>query len=217
MFSSSLRKRQEWAAAIPLLLKTGSPPWKETTLDECDITFSVTSAGGLPSVFRVALLSVEEFQSPTGRARVETLSLVNGGRHSAVILLMGQENSMETFSRVQLDLLGSDHSLPVMPISSVRDLPGCLDALRRGCSARSARENEAHGETPRDLVHWCVGGKALSKDQTNILTGITSGFRELVNHIALPEGQATLREYLGDGDGERVITFFTSGPSQVNN
>ncbi|KAI8690674.1 hypothetical protein NCS56_00058500 [Fusarium sp. Ph1] len=214
MFTSSLRKRQEWASTVPSL-RAGSHPWKEATLDACDITFPITSSGTPPATFRVTLLSLTELQTHDGRARVERLWLMSGGKHTAVVLLLCGDNPMETFSRVQTEML-SDSVPPIIPISSTRDLRGCLDALRRECTVTREHSNEARRDALRELVCQCIDGKALSRDQANILTGITSGFRDLTVHVTHPSGPAFIKEYLGDADGERVISFLTSGPSRVS-
>ncbi|KAF4965360.1 hypothetical protein FSARC_6818 [Fusarium sarcochroum] len=213
MFSSSIRKRQEWAAIVPSL-KTSSSAWKETTLDACDITFPVTTSDVSPVVFRAILSSLSDLQSLEGKARVERLSLMNGGKHIAVMLLLDAENSIETFSRIQAELLHSDSTVPIIPISTTQELPSCLEALRRDYTDKISPSHEdsiAH----KDLACWCVDGKPLTRDQVNILTGITSGFRDLASHSTQPVGQAAIREYLGDQDGGRIISFFTNGSSHI--
>ncbi|UZP33760.1 hypothetical protein NXS19_001576 [Fusarium pseudograminearum] len=77
MFSSSLRHRKEWAAVIPSL-KASSPIWRETTLEACDITFSITASNTTTVDFKVILSSLHELQSQEGKARVERLFLIEG-------------------------------------------------------------------------------------------------------------------------------------------
>ena len=67
----------------------------------------------------------------------------------------------------------------------------------------------------KDLACWCADGKPLTRDQVNVLTGITSGFRDLANHSTQLDGQATIREYLGDQDGGHIISFLTNGSSHI--
>lgn len=110
----------------------------------------------------------------------------------------------------------SDSVPPIIPISSARDLRGCLDALRQKCAVNRETGNQAQQNALRELASQCIVGKPLSRDQVNILTGITSGFGDLTNHVTHPGGSGIIKDYLGDADGERVISFLTSGPSRVS-
>lgn len=103
-----------------------------------------------------------------------------------------------------------DLSIPIIPISACRELPGCLATLRQQYSSTSAHFNKRNGEI-RDLVSYCVKGKPLSRDQTNVVTGMSSGFRDLASHVTLPDSQVVLKKFL-ETDGERIISFFTDGP-----
>ncbi|KAF4460240.1 hypothetical protein FALBO_12989 [Fusarium albosuccineum] len=104
--------------------------------------------------------------------------------------------------------------MPIIPISSARELPSCLGALRRDCSAERSQNSNTHDRAHLDLVHWCVDGQPLSRDAANVLRGITSGFRDIAKHVTYPEGQAQIIDFMGH-DGERIISFLTSGPSYV--
>lgn len=108
-------------------------------------------------------------------------------------------------------MVGTDGELPIIPISLPRELLGCIDALRRQHTAGQIRKNPANGQDIWDLASHCVQGKALSRDQVNVLTEITSGFKELAQNVGQPHGRAVLGQYLGAEDGERVVSFLTGG------
>lgn len=105
--------------------------------------------------------------------------------------------------------------MPMIPITTIRAVPDCLESLQRDCNSKQSPLDADIGMVNRDLVGWCVSGKPLSKDQVNILTGITSGFKDLADHSILPSGQAAIREYLGDEDGGRLVSFFNNGFSDI--
>ena len=106
--------------------------------------------------------------------------------------------------------------MPIVPISSSQELPGCLNTLRQQFSATGTRGESVGGEGEakwsRDLIHHCVRGKPLSRDQANVLTGMSTGFKDIVKHVSLPDSQAVLNDFLGETDAHRIISFFTNGP-----
>jgi hypothetical protein len=103
----------------------------------------------------------------------------------------------------------------MIPITTIEALPGCLESLQRNYNKEKSPPDADTSMVCRDLVRWCVDGKPLSKDQVNVLTEITSGFRDLAGHSCLPNGQATIREYLGDEDGGRLLSFLTNDFSKA--
>ncbi|VTT63390.1 unnamed protein product [Fusarium fujikuroi] len=103
----------------------------------------------------------------------------------------------------------------MIPISTTQDLADCLESLRRDCIRKNHAANTEQQATNDNLVCWCVEGKPLSRDQVNVLTGITSGFRGFADLYSSPGGQATICEYLGGSDGERVVSFLSNGPSHI--
>ncbi|KAL6920106.1 hypothetical protein FSHL1_004083 [Fusarium sambucinum] len=183
---------------------------EETTLEACDITFPITASNTTTSDFKVILSSLSELQSQEGKARVERLFLMQGGEHVAVILLLDGEDSMLGFSNVQAEWLCWDYAMPMIPITTIKTLPGCLESLQRDYSKESSQPDTDANVASRDLLRWCVCGKPLSRNQVNILTEITSGFGDLAGRSSLPHGQAVIREYLGNEDGGRLLSFLTN-------
>ncbi|TXC04460.1 hypothetical protein FocTR4_00001572 [Fusarium oxysporum f. sp. cubense] len=204
----------------------------ESNLEACDITFPVPVSNSPPATFRAIVSSLSELQSSEGKARMARLLLMNGGEHIAVILLLDGYKPMESFSRLQIEyaftslacllpvdllyrMLCSDCPIPMIPISTTQDFADCLESLRRNCIRKNSAVNTEQRATHKNLVCWCVEGKPLSRDQVNVLTGITSGFRGFADLYSSPGGRATICEYLGDSDGERVVSFLSNGPPQV--
>jgi hypothetical protein len=103
----------------------------------------------------------------------------------------------------------------MIPISTTQDFAHCLELLRRDHIRKNPAVNTEQQATHENLVSWCVEGKSLSRDQVNVLTGITSGFRGFADLYSSPSGRAAICEYLGDSDGERVVSFLSNGPSHV--
>ena len=108
-------------------------------------------------------------------------------------------------------LLG-EASIPLIPISSNRDLRRCIEALAEQQSYKSNSDKSTTFESLHDLASHCVRGKPMSRDQVNVLTGVSSGFRDIAMHITAPESQHTLKDFLGQADSERFISFFIDGP-----
>lgn len=103
----------------------------------------------------------------------------------------------------------------MIPITTIKTLPDCLESLQRDYRDKQSTLNADKRTIHQDLVRWCVRGKPLLRDQVNVLTGITSGFRDLAGHSTLPTGQAFIREYLGEEDGGRLISFLANGSSDA--
>ncbi|KAI1058141.1 hypothetical protein LB506_000113 [Fusarium annulatum] len=204
----------------------------ESNLKACDITFPVPVSNSPSAAFRAIVSSLSELQSSEEKARVARLSLMNGGEHIAVILLLDGHKPMESFSRLQIEYIFTTQAclshidllcrmvcsgcpIPMIPISTTQDLADCLESLRRDCIRKNHAANTEQQATNDNLVCWCVEGKPLSRDQVNVLTGITSGFRGFADLCSSPGGQATICEYLGGSDGERVVSFLSNGPSHI--
>ncbi|CEI65045.1 unnamed protein product [Fusarium venenatum] len=207
---------------------------EETTLEACDITFPITASNTTTSDFKVILSSPSELQSQEGKARVERLFLMQGGEHVAVILLLDGEDSMLGFSNVQAEYvihscvgvdihtdwllsrwLCWDYAMPMIPITTIKTLPVCLESLQQDYSKESSQPDTDANIASRDLLRWCVCGKPLSRDQVNILTEITSGFGDLGGRSSLLNGRAVIREYLGNEDGGRLLSFLTNDFSKT--
>ncbi|KAL6858524.1 hypothetical protein J3F83DRAFT_345654 [Trichoderma novae-zelandiae] len=221
MFCSSLRRRKDWAAVVPALSRTTSSGWKETKLDGYDVSFALAPQdkprhGGS---FKVLLLSAEEAKTATARARIERLSMLDGGRNVAVVLLMEQSGCVDSLVDLQMSIMTHGMSpMPIIPISSASELVSRLDALRRqfanptSISRTSNRADEAACPALlRDLASHCVHGQALPRQHVDIVTDLSAGLASLAQLTFSADGQRRIRDLLGDEQGGRVIAFFTHG------
>jgi hypothetical protein len=119
------------------------------------------------------------------------------------------------FTTYLFSMLLSGSVIPLIPISTTRELQNCVESFRRDYGNTTSCLNTERSVTHKELVSWCVEGKPLGRYQTNLLTGSTSGFRDFAGLYTHPDGRATICEYLGQDDGKRVIAFLANGPSHI--
>ncbi|KAH6610866.1 hypothetical protein Trco_000886 [Trichoderma cornu-damae] len=216
MFCSSLRQRKDWAAVVPALSRNISSGWKETILDGHDVAFALAPQsnhrpGGS---FKLALLSAAEAQKTAeAKARIERLSMLDGGRNVAVVLLLGESGRVDSLIDLQTSLVTHDMAhVPIIPVSSAAELVARLDALRRQCTASAPSRSRAEETAEiRGLASRCVHGPALSGDHVNVLTDMSTGLGSLAQLAFSQDGRRKLCDLLGDAEGTRVISFFTDG------
>ncbi|EGR50597.1 uncharacterized protein TRIREDRAFT_57397, partial [Trichoderma reesei QM6a] len=168
----------------------------------------------------VLLLSSEESKTATAKARIERLSMLDGGRNVAVILLMPNDGCVDALVNLQMSIMTHGmSSIPIIPISSASELASRLDALRHqfanaaaNLSRTGSRADEAAGmEQLRDLASHCVHGQALSREHVDVVTDLSAGLGSLAQLVFSADGQRRIRDLLGDAQGGRVIAFFTHG------
>ncbi|UKZ62754.1 uncharacterized protein TrAtP1_003987 [Trichoderma atroviride] len=130
MFCSSLRKRKEWAQLVPALSRSTAPGWKgnlkaigtrcraskvgeltfqpiplETNLHGHDVAFALPpqSEDHEPRVsFKLILLSSEEAKTAEVEARIERLSMLNGGQKVAIMLLLDGSGRVDSLVHLQM-------------------------------------------------------------------------------------------------------------------
>ncbi|KAJ4860319.1 hypothetical protein T069G_05307 [Trichoderma breve] len=172
--------------------------------------------------FRILLLSSEEAKTAAAKARIERLSMLDGGKNVAVMLLLDQSGRVDSLVDLQMRKSPSivTHgmaSVPIIPMSSAAELVGRLDALRRQCAPAhtasvSRRRSHADGVAEiRGLASHCVHGQALPPEHVDILTDVSAGLGSLAQLVFSVEGQRKICDLLGDAQGGRVISFFTHG------
>ncbi|KFA64147.1 hypothetical protein S40285_00792 [Stachybotrys chlorohalonatus IBT 40285] len=211
MFSTSIRKSKTWADAVPTLLKGPPFEWKEQQLEAYDIAFAVKTTSETESMFALVLLISSDVGSSSTTERVERLSLLNGGRDAAIVLLLTGDDSIVKLAQLQAETMNQNVVIPIIPITSVDDLRHRLDSLRRqrhqylGKQAPPVLSNS-------DIVSHCVRGPPLSSMQTAYLIDLCTGFKDLTTNVFAPESQRVVRDFLGEVDGQRLIQFFTNGP-----
>ena len=84
-------------------LATIIPDWSlEKHLGSHDVEFPLPSVNQPSGVFRVLLLSTEEAETQAAKDRVARLSLLDGGKRIAIVLLLVGEEGMMTFANLQM-------------------------------------------------------------------------------------------------------------------
>ena len=98
----------------------------------------------------------------------------------------------------------------------VTDLLPMLNKLRLEMNTTSSGKDLADLSANRLLTSHCVRGPPLSDTHVNYLTDICADLKDLAVNASVPESQQIIRDFLGDYDGDRVITFFTKGPTTLD-
>lgn len=186
--------------------------------------------GETNETFKLIVMTTSEAGTALARERIQRLSFLNENKKVAVVLLLEGDDAMEVFMKLQIEFVSDltwtskyfvllillrDISetcfTPMIPISRAEDLPSCLDKLRQGCCRLAANAHE-NLITSQECASRCVQGTPLSRDQVNMLTGITSSVHHLARKATEPEGQDQIMDFIGPEDGCRVVSFFVNGP-----
>ncbi|KAH0527834.1 hypothetical protein TsFJ059_002766 [Trichoderma semiorbis] len=191
----------------------------ETTLDGYDVSFALApQSRHRQRFFRILLLSSEEARAAAAKARIERLSMLDGGKNVAVMLLLDQSGRVDSLVDLQMSIMTHGMaSVPIIPMSSAAELVGRLDALRRQCAqahTASVSRRRSHADEVaeiRGLASHCVHGQALPPEHVDILTDVSAGLGSLAQLVFSADGQRKICDLLGDAQGGRVISFFTHG------
>ncbi|KAI0553770.1 hypothetical protein F4679DRAFT_435677 [Xylaria curta] len=204
LICTSLRKRHDWAGLAPLLLKSKSScgKWKETQIDTHDAAISLSSG----RVFRVIFISPRDVAVTESLNRIERLYNLNGGQDSGLIFLLNDEdgyNATHALMTLQLQLVGN-WELPVIPVPSVATVEGSLATLRHQLMTTSRKPP---GPASR-LLPFCSDREPLANHSVNVLTAVTSDFRDLIDKLLSdpvfePEGALLLGP-----DAEKLKSFW---------
>ncbi|KAH8675982.1 hypothetical protein BX600DRAFT_191628 [Xylariales sp. PMI_506] len=210
LICSSMRRRPDWASLVPALLQGGSKisvgKWKETTLEHHDIAIPMPLIGQFPRfTLRAICLSIQDVGTEKANARTERLFNLNGGQYVAILLLMqqhGRGTGMAGLMRLQLQ---NDLELPIIPIASLTAAPGALQGFHQQLCTTAVSHNRP--APARSLLLYCSDDQVLKEHTINILSDITSDFKDLIAKATSSDGQKVLEEYLGP-DAERVVNYW---------
>ncbi|KAI1804089.1 hypothetical protein F4811DRAFT_553266 [Daldinia bambusicola] len=208
---SSLRKRPVWDTLVPALLQGGKGArWKEAKLDTHDVAIPIPNPGGTPHrVLRAILLLPSDVGNEGSRNRIRRLSSLNGGQDVVLVFLLeqghGQASPMAAFMTLQLDLINDELEIPIIPANSVQDVLTNLMAFHRQISI-SNRSRKAVNPV-QTLLPYCTEGQLLSEHAVNVVTDLTSSFRDLAEAASTHAGQAKIVEFLGS-DAASIISFW---------
>ena len=100
--------------------------------------------------------------------------------------------------------------MPVLPLTSVRELPNILQSFRnRTAKTESLPRRPAVAWVAKHLLPHCTLGHPLPTHTVRILSDINSSLSDLLDKTIKPEGQAMLTDYIGT-EAEHIIQFWAS-------
>ncbi|KAJ9164913.1 hypothetical protein NKR19_g922 [Coniochaeta hoffmannii] len=218
MFCASLRKRREWAAAVPLLLKKEHRPWQEKKMETHDIAMPMSGNGTIDGggVFLcLVLLSALDLKQPQTMERIERLFYLEVGRRCAIVFLLStndNDGGMSAFGRLQIEIMERFISIPILPLTSVDELPARLEAFRTELlNPRRSKLRYPGAEAKTLLQHSSLNGP-LPELQTEKLTELNTNFGDLLDKMSTAQGQAIVQDYVPDV-ADRVVRFWTTESS----
>ena len=95
--------------------------------------------------------------------------------------------------------------MPVIPVHEAAAAPRALQVLHQRLS--TSRSQPRTPNPARTLLKYCSDKPPLSEHTVNVLTDITTGFRDMLDGMSTPSGRSKLEEYL-DEDAERTMAFW---------
>ncbi|KAG8165285.1 hypothetical protein KVR01_005560 [Diaporthe batatas] len=211
MFCTSLRRRKEWAPAIPRLLQTRDPKFRESKLDTHDVNLPLPSPDAPGTRYLRFLLLSPADQDPRARhLRIERLENQSGGGDAAIIWLVGEGSDESPYLQL-LNEIVDIFEVPLLRLRSVEDLPETLHKFHQ--SFLKSNSNQHTSTQPMKAVQTLLPYTGLSpplrQHTANLLTDLTMGFANLANMAVTETGQSELVGYLGQEEARRVVSFWT--------
>ncbi|RYC62225.1 hypothetical protein CHU98_g4001 [Xylaria longipes] len=196
---TSLRKRLDWAGLAASLLKSN-----KTQLDTHDIAVPLF----VQRVFRAILISPRDVASTESLNRIERLYNLNGGQDSGLIFMLkdddAQQDATHALMTLQLQLAGN-WDLPVIPVESVAAVEASLATLRHQLMTASRKPPGPASS----LLPFCSDREPLANHTINILTDVTSDFRDLLDKLSSNSVfESEIAPLLGP-DAEKLKNFWT--------
>lgn len=95
--------------------------------------------------------------------------------------------------------------IPAIHVSCVTTAPtaitGFYNQLVAGAGSRT------RPDPARSLLPYCSDTRRIPEHAVNVLSDVTTGFKDLVDKVATPEGRRELEGYLGE-DAHGIIRFW---------
>ncbi|KAJ9157958.1 hypothetical protein NKR23_g511 [Pleurostoma richardsiae] len=215
MFCASLRKRRDWAPAIPVFLKGEERKWQERLLTTHDVAVPLSnrSQQSPQELFRFVVLSASDLASPSEtEQRIDRLYNLTGGSNVGLVFLLGEGGDMSGFMQLQLSILTKFH-IPLIPVQAATALPKTINAFQQQLivSLSGAPRHAATAAQPAvtRLLPYCALGSRLGEHAVNVLSDTNSGFCDLVTKAGSEDGNAELVHWLGADVAKRAIQFWT--------
>jgi hypothetical protein len=262
MFCASLRKRPEWAAAIPFLLRKETRDWKGTScISACQETHGALNSSYRPEkrlsthdlamplpgpatidrggvCLRFVLLSALDVKQPETMQRIERLYNFEGGRRCAIVFLLPtndnecgvpalgwlqveyannrrcRSSSLHVGANELLRIMEKFISIPILPLTSVSELPTTLEAFHHTLLPREPFTVVPAFRESRALLQHCSTHGPIPESQTLLLSDLNSSFSDLVDKTSDVQGRDILHDYVPDV-AERVIQFWTTEAEEI--
>ncbi|RKU40235.1 hypothetical protein DL546_000381 [Coniochaeta pulveracea] len=223
-FSTTLRSRPEWASVIPILLQRQHRDWKESKPEVHDIAIPIPGVGTIASdghlrfLFLSAVDIIPSNQAKTLQ-RIERLSYQDGGHRCAIIFLLSVnptiDDGMTAFASLQILLLTSTLTIPILPLPAIAGLPALLEEFHSKLTSPISinpfqlSDQKAKLEA-QQLLPYTGLNPPLPNRAVNVLGDINNSLGDLVDKVSTPQGRGILADYL-DGVEGRVVGFWMQG------
>ncbi|KAI3328874.1 hypothetical protein HD806DRAFT_530282 [Xylariaceae sp. AK1471] len=211
---SSLRKRMDWATLPLALLQSNSAcgKWKEIELATHDVAIPVSTPSASSSrVFCAIFISPRDVGSAKSLNRIERLYTLKGGQDAGIIFLLkhddnDHQSAVATLMTLQLQLVGN-WTLPIIPVESVAAVPATLAILQRQLVPTAA--NRKVSSPASSILPFCTDDKQpLAEHTVNVLTDVTSGFRDLLDKLLSNAVFESEIAQLLDEDAKKLSQFW---------
>ncbi|KAK4129590.1 hypothetical protein N657DRAFT_677188 [Parathielavia appendiculata] len=163
---SSLRQHPVWASAVTHLLQTDGRRWKEAHLVTHDIALSILDPHTERyEIFRLLLISSADINNPQILSRIQHLSQLDATNTALVFLLQPHDTeegppAMQAFMELHIRLTATQQYLPIIPLSTLPDLPTALQAFQSSLAASRAHHRTrlptAAVDAARDILPFCA-------------------------------------------------------------
>lgn len=100
-------------------------------------------------------------------------------------------------------------SIPILPLTSLDDLPARLEAFRDKLLAPKPTQTRSASLEAKALLQHCSLNGPLPESQTDVLSDINTSFSDLLDKISTAQGQAILQDYVPEV-ANRMIQFWTT-------
>ncbi|KAF3769088.1 hypothetical protein M406DRAFT_72038 [Cryphonectria parasitica EP155] len=213
MFCTSLRRRRQWASAVPYLLQHDKMKFRESKLDTHDVNLPLPSTHPGQRYLRFVLLSAADGDISYRHQRVERLYHLSGNNDAAVIWLLGSAGCTSSFIQFQIKLMDDKLDIPLVPLLKIEDLPATLLRFHRSLLQADVITRQPAVQAPsmgsmQSLLPYCAIEPPLSENKVHILSDITVGLADLANKANTEIGRAKIVDYLDPEDAERTIGFW---------
>lgn len=185
-----------------------TPP--ESNPETHDLAIPLPGPGPIsnPPLLRFILLSPSDIPHPQTLPRLERLSHQDPTHRCAIILLLSGHDSMTALSNLQISLLTSSLSIPILPLTTPSELPSLLeDFYKKLVSIKPAHQCNPKLEA-QQLLPYTALHPPLGSHPVNVLGDINSSLGDLVDKISTPQGRTILADYCPEVCG-RVVGFWT--------